>query len=150
MYGLLAKHRLPDDRSRAIFNINPEARWHDGEPVTADDVIFSHDPYHSPSLLSLHYADIVEIEAGSAPPRMIFSEGDSLSSPSPARCRSPALVGGRDFSRAILESPRERPYRVAGFEANRYVTYQRVEDYWGRSCRSIEGASMIAYAMTTI
>src|SRR3546814_12744784 len=42
MYGLLAETiEWPEDRSWIIFHLNPKARWHDGEPVTADDVIFS-------------------------------------------------------------------------------------------------------------
>src|SRR3546814_852234 len=42
MYGLLAETiEWPEDRSWIIFHLNPKARWHDGKPVTADDVIFS-------------------------------------------------------------------------------------------------------------
>src|SRR3546814_13345641 len=42
MYGLLAETiEWPEDRSWLIFHLNPKARWHDGKPVTADDVIFS-------------------------------------------------------------------------------------------------------------
>src|SRR3546814_1198025 len=42
MYGLLAETiEWPEDRSWIIFHLNPKARWHDGEPVTAADVIFS-------------------------------------------------------------------------------------------------------------
>jgi microcin C transport system substrate-binding protein len=139
MYGLLAESiELPDDRSWAIFNINPEARWHDGEPVTADDVIFSHEILTTDGhpFYRYYYADIVEIEKlGQRRLRMIFSEGDNLELPLIAG-QMPILPKhwweGRDFSRAILESPLgSGPYRVAGFEANRYVTYQRVEDYWG-------------------
>ncbi len=41
-YGLLAKSvRTPKDRSWVEFELRDEARWHDGEPITADDVIFS-------------------------------------------------------------------------------------------------------------
>ena len=32
---------MPDDRSWIAFNLRPEARWHDGQPVTVDDAIFS-------------------------------------------------------------------------------------------------------------
>ena len=34
---------MPEDRSWVAFNLRPEARWHDGQPVTVDDVIFSFD-----------------------------------------------------------------------------------------------------------
>ena len=43
-YGLLAESiEWPEDRSWVIFTLRPEARWHDGKPVTVDDVIFSLD-----------------------------------------------------------------------------------------------------------
>lgn len=42
LYGLIAESiEVPDDRSWVIFRLNPKARFHDGKPVTADDVIFS-------------------------------------------------------------------------------------------------------------
>src|SRR5262245_61428361 len=41
-YGLLAESiEVPDDRSWVAFSLRPEARWHDGKPITVDDVIFS-------------------------------------------------------------------------------------------------------------
>ena len=41
-YGLLAESmEMPEDKSWVIFNLRPEARWHDGKPVTADDVVFT-------------------------------------------------------------------------------------------------------------
>ena len=41
-YGLLAETiEVPADRSWVAFTLRPEARWHDGKPITADDVIFS-------------------------------------------------------------------------------------------------------------
>ena len=44
VYGLIAaSFEWPDDRSWVIFNLRPEARWHDGTTVTADDVVWSFD-----------------------------------------------------------------------------------------------------------
>ncbi len=41
-YMLIAESlEVPEDRSWVIFNLRPEARWHDGEPITVDDVIWS-------------------------------------------------------------------------------------------------------------
>ena len=41
-YGLLAESiEMPEDRSWVAFTLRPEARWHDGKPVTVEDVIFS-------------------------------------------------------------------------------------------------------------
>ncbi len=42
LYGLLAETvEWDDDRTFIQFNLNPSARWSDGQPVTPDDVIFT-------------------------------------------------------------------------------------------------------------
>ncbi|MCG8653801.1 MAG: ABC transporter substrate-binding protein, partial [Pirellulales bacterium] len=66
MYGLLAeKLEYPGDRSWAIFHINPNARWHDGTPVTAHDVVFSLDVLKTKGhpQFRFYYADIAGAEA---------------------------------------------------------------------------------------
>ena len=41
-YGLIAKSvEVPDDLSYVVFNLRPEGRFHDGKPITADDVVYS-------------------------------------------------------------------------------------------------------------
>jgi microcin C transport system substrate-binding protein len=46
MYGLLAESvEMPEDRSWAVFTLRREARWHDGKPVTPEDVVFSLDTW---------------------------------------------------------------------------------------------------------
>ena len=65
-YGLLAQSiELPDDHSWVAFNLRPEARFQDGTPVTAADVVFSFnilttkgDPQYA-----LYYADVAKAEA---------------------------------------------------------------------------------------
>src|SRR6478672_6853298 len=45
-YGLLAESvAYPDDFSSAIYRLRPNAKWHDGNPVTAEDVIFSFEAF---------------------------------------------------------------------------------------------------------
>ena len=45
-YGLLAEAlSYPDDFSSVSYRLRPEAKWHDGTPVTPDDVIFSFESY---------------------------------------------------------------------------------------------------------
>ena len=42
LYGLIAEYAdMPEDRSSITFFINPNARFHDGSPITRDDVLFS-------------------------------------------------------------------------------------------------------------
>lgn len=139
MYGLLAESiEVPEDRSWAIFTLHPEARWHDGAPVTVEDVVFSHQVLTSEGhpFFRHYYADILAIEEiGERRLRMTFSEGENLELPLIAG-QMPILPKhwweGREFGRSSLEPPLgSGPYRIADFEAGRQVTYERVEDYWG-------------------
>ena len=64
-YGLLAESiELPDDFSWVIFNLRPEARWHDGKPVTPEDVIFSFNALTTEGapIYRYYYANVVKAE----------------------------------------------------------------------------------------
>lgn len=139
-YGLLAESiEVPQDRSWAVFTLRREARWHDGRPVTVDDVIFSlgilkkqGHPFYR-----FYYQAIARAEpAGERKVRFTFARGDNRELPLIAG-QLPILPKHywerRDFSRTTLEPPLgSGPYRIAGFETGRYVVLERVRDYWGR------------------
>jgi len=139
-YGLLAESmELPEDRSWIIFNLRPSARWHDGRPVTADDVIFTFDIIRksgSPQY-QFYYADIDGVEKlGPLRVKFTFKPGENR--------ELPLIVGEqailprhywqeRDFSKTTLDPPLgSGPYRIQSLDAGRYIVYQRVGDYWGR------------------
>jgi microcin C transport system substrate-binding protein len=139
-YGLLAESiEVPQDRSWALFTLRREARWHDGRPVTVDDVIFSLEVLkkHGHPFYRFYYQAIAKAEpAGERKVRFSFAKGDNRELPLIAG-QLPILPRhyweGRDFSRTTLEPPLgSGPYRVAGFESGRYVVLERVRDYWGR------------------
>ncbi len=63
-YGLLAEAvSYPDDFSSATYRLRAEAKWHDGKPVTPEDVIFSFDAFkkNSPQLRA-YYRHVVKVE----------------------------------------------------------------------------------------
>lgn len=140
MYGLVAENiRVPEDRSWAEFTLREEARWHDGEPITVEDVIFSLNILREEGhpIYRQYYADVTAAEkTGPRKVRFTFSEGENL--------ELPLIIGQlpilpkhyweeRDFTRSDLEAPLgSGPYRVADFEPGRHVAYERVEDYWGK------------------
>lgn len=139
-YGLLAeKMEWPEDRSWIIFQLRPEARFHDGKPVTAADVV------HTFGLLTtkaapfwkFYYRDVKKVEALGTH-RVKFSFGATNN-------RELALIVGqmpvmpkhwwekRDFSAGTLEPPLgSGPYRVKSVQAGRSIVYERVKDYWGQ------------------
>ncbi len=138
-YGLLAEEiEWPEDRSWVIFHLRPGARWHDGKPVTVDDVIFSLDKLKSEGhpRYRFYYKSIERAEpVGPRSVRFVFSERGNRELP---------LIAGelsvlpkhywesRDFGATTLEPPlTSGPYRIADFEAGRYIVRERVPDYWG-------------------
>jgi microcin C transport system substrate-binding protein len=139
-YGLLAESiEVPKDRSWATFTLRREARWHDGRPVTPEDVIFSLEVLkkHGQPFYRFYYQAIVRAEkVGERRVRFSFKGDDNRELPLIAG-QLPILPKhyweNRDFTRTTLEPPLgSGPYRVAEFEAGRYVVIERLRDYWGR------------------
>jgi len=140
MYGLIAESiETPKDRSWVIFNLRPEARFRDGSPVTADDVIFSFDilVQKGKPFYRAFYGNVAKAEKlGANRVKFTFKPGENRELPlilGGLAVMSKAYWQGRDFARTTLEPPLGNgPYRVERFDAGRSVTYRRVEDYWAK------------------
>ncbi len=139
-YGLIAQSvQVPPDRSWVVFTLRPQARWQDGTPITADDVLFSFDVLRRQGRpqFRFYYQAVARVEKlGPLTVKFTFKPGDNR--------ELPLIVGqmpilprhywqGKDFSQTTLVPPLgSRHYRVASFEPGRNVVYQRVTDYWGK------------------
>jgi microcin C transport system substrate-binding protein len=138
-YGLLAESmEMPEDRSWITFHLRPEARWHDGRPVTADDVIFTFEVQlkQGTPQFRLYYASVDRVEKlDERSVKFVFKPGINRELPlivSEMVVLPKHYWEGRDFSKPTLEPPLgSGPYRVKAFEAGRWVIYERVKDYWG-------------------
>lgn len=138
-YGLLAESiDVADDRSSVAFTLRPQARWHDGRPVTAEDVVFSFRTLtDAHPLYKSYYAPVAKVEAeGERKVRFTFKPGDNHELPL-ILGQLPVLPKhyweGRTFSQATLEPPPgSGPYRIAAVDPGRSITYERVADYWGK------------------
>jgi microcin C transport system substrate-binding protein len=145
-YGLLAEAAAyPDDFSYVIYRLRAEARWHDGKPVTPDDVIFSFDALKKNSpMYSAYYRHIVKCEqVGERDLKFTFDMPGNRELPSIAG-EVPVLpkhwwegndLQGRkrDVTATTLEIPLgSGPYRIKEFVASRSVVLERVTDYWGK------------------
>lgn len=139
-YGqLAARMHMPEDRSWILFELREEARWHDGEPVTAEDVVFSFNAlvdWGIPFYRSF-YADVTAVEALDARRvKFSFREGTNREMPliiGQLRVLPAHYWEGRDFAATTLEPPLgSGPYRIAALEPGRSITYERVPDYWGQ------------------
>ena len=139
-YGLIAETmEWPDDRSWIIFNLREQARWHDGKPITADDVIWSFEMLISKGnpQYRFYYGSVERVEKlGERRVKFYFKERNNR--------ELPLIVGqipilpkhywqNRDFEKTTLEPPPgSGPYHVVDFEAGRFVVQQLVSDYWGK------------------
>ena len=139
-YGLIAESiEWPRDRSWVIFHLRPQARWHDGTPITAEDVAWSFETLVSQGnpQYRFYYSAVASAEAlDAARVRFTFSESNNR--------ELPLIVGQlpilpkhywatRDFGATTLEPPLgSGPYQIREFEAGRFTIRERIEDYWGR------------------
>ena len=137
---------LPADRLGVSFEINPAARWHDGRPVTAADVVWTFNALrqHGRPFYRSYYGDVTEVVAeGERRATFRFRSTEN---------RELALILGqmpvlpahwwasRDFTRPILEPPLgSGAYRIERFDAGRSIVYRRVEDWWARDIPSMKG-----------
>ena len=139
LYGLIAESvQVPPDRSWVIFTLRPEARFHDGSPITVEDVIFSIETLREKGRPNhrQYYSKVVEITRP-GPRQIKFTFG-------PERDRELPLIMGlmpiiskkyyadTDITKTTLEPPiGSGPYRIGHVDPGRSISYTRVHDYWG-------------------
>jgi microcin C transport system substrate-binding protein len=144
-YGLLADSvSHPDDYSAATFRLRAEAKWHDGKPVTPEDVIFSYDAFKkfSPQLGGSFLHVLKAEKTGDREVTFKFSSTGNRKLPQvmgqltilPQHWWEGSDSDGkkRDVGNTTLEPPLgSGPYRIKEFSAGRSIIYERVKDYWG-------------------
>ncbi|MGY2048195.1 extracellular solute-binding protein [Methylobacterium sp. JK268] len=145
-YGLLAEGvQVADDLGSVTYRLRPQARWHDGAPVTAQDVVFSFDilKQNNP-LYASYYHNVTKAEAvGEREVRFTFTEAGNRELPQivgqlpvlPQHWWTGKDAAGRprNPTETTLDVPLgSGPYRIAAVDAGRSVTFARVPDYWGR------------------
>ncbi len=139
VYGLIAERAaLAEDRSAITFHLRPEARFHDGEPIRAEDVVFSwqslRDHGRPNSRRTYSMVDRVEVHD---PLSLTFHlKPDIQNRELPLiLAMLPVLPRhyweGRDITRPTLEPPLgSGPYRIATVDRGQRITWERVPDYW--------------------
>jgi microcin C transport system substrate-binding protein len=139
-YGLIAETiEWPEDRTWVAFTLRPQARWHDGSPITVEDVIFTFDILKAKGApnYAFYYNDVLKAEKiGDRKVRFTFRDDTNK--------ELPLIVGQlqilpskwwatRDFEKVSLEIPMgSGAYKVDSFDAGRSITYRRVPDWWAK------------------
>lgn len=140
VYGLIAESaEVADDRKSVTFYLRPEARFSDGTPVTADDVVFSFETLKEKGhpLFSQMLRDVEKAEAlDPATVRYTFT-GDLVRDLPLTVAGLPVFsktyYTGKAFDETTLEPPLgSGPYLVDSFKQGRTITYRRNPDYWAK------------------
>lgn len=138
-YGLIAEAmHYPEDYSSVTFRLNPNARWHDGEPITVSDVIWSFEVQKEANpMYAFYYRNVVGAEETDE--REVTFRFDQANNRELPKIMGQLLVlpehwwtaPGRSASATTLEPPLgSGPYRLATHVAGRSVVYERVPDAW--------------------
>ncbi len=154
-YGLLAEAvSYPPDRSSVTYRLRATARWHDGKPVTPEDVVWSFEAFtkNSPGYAA-YYRHVKKAEKTGE--RDVTFHFDA-----PGNRELPQIVGQlpiqpkhwwegtdakgnkRDVTKTSLEPPlASGPYRLKEFSPGRTIVYERVDDYWGKDLNVMVGTN---------
>lgn len=142
LYGLVAKSvRRSADGLAYRFKLRPEARFHDGSPLTAEDVVFSLETLKGPKAHAIYRIALDKVLGATliAPDEVEFrfAPGRSRELPLVAAALpifSKAYYATRDFDAGTLESPLgSSGYRVDKIDVGRSITFRRVADYWAKN-----------------
>ena len=140
MYGLVAESiSLPEDRSWVIFKIRTEAKFHDGNPIRVEDVIWTLNTLKAKGhpFFKFYYGNIKTAEKISDNEVKFIFQGEQ-------NLELPLIIGQmkilskkyweNKFEGVLLESPiGSGPYRVKNFKAGRTIEFEKVDDYWGKN-----------------
>ncbi|EKF17533.1 extracellular solute-binding protein [Nitratireductor pacificus] len=147
LYGLLAESVIMDDeRSFAEFNLDPDAKWSDGEPVTPEDVIFTYEAYTEKGRppYSSRMAKIEKIEkTGDHSVRFTFN--DSADREFPLIVALTPIVPKHAFDIETFDQSTLKPvigsgaYRIDKVEPGTRITFVRNPEYWGEDVPSKRG-----------
>lgn len=152
-YGLIAEWiAYPDDFSSVTFGLRPEATFHDGKPVTPEDVVFSFtEQKRSDPRVGFYYQNVVKAEkTGEREVTFTFDK--------PGNRELPLIVGQlsivpkhfyegtndkgekRDLSKSTLEPPLgSGAYKIKSVDPGRRIVFERVKDYWAQNLPVAKG-----------
>ena len=148
VYPLLAeKFDLPEDKSYIGFILNKNARFSDGTPVTADDVVFSFNAIieKGAPIYRVYYADVDRVEKISNREIRFYFKPNTNNKELPFILSQFSIFSAKDFDKREFDRPTlhvplgSGPYVVKDFQVNKYVELQKNPNYWGKNLPSQRG-----------
>ncbi|HEY8875032.1 MAG TPA: extracellular solute-binding protein [Stellaceae bacterium] len=138
-YGLVAESiETAPDKLSVLYTLRKAARFHDGSPMTADDVVWTFDTLRQKGhpMYRSYYGDVTKVEQeGERGVRFHFKSAENRELPQ-ILGQMPVLSkkywADRDFTKTTLDPPLgSGPYKIESLDPGRSITYRRVADYWG-------------------
>ena len=147
--GLARKWEVSEDKREFTFYLNPLARWSDGKPVTARDVLWTFNAVMSPSNQT-GAAKVALQTFAATPPEIIddltikFTADEvhwrNLNAAGGFEIMPEHVFAGRDFNKTGSDFPVvSGPYRIAAFKEGVSLTLERRTNWWGRALDSSRG-----------
>ncbi len=129
----------PEDRSSVAFNLRPQAKWHDGSPITVEDVIWSFETLKAkgPPMYASYYVDVAKVEK-TGDRKVLFTFRDTTNHELPLILGQLPILPSkwwatRDFEKVSLEPAMgSSSYKVDAVDVGRSISYRRVPDWWAK------------------
>jgi len=141
-YGLIAETiEIPADKSWVAFNLRKQARFHDGSPITPEDVIFSFNTLRDQGapFYRAYYGNVSLVEkVGEHKVKFNFDLSQGINPELPLIIGQLPILSEkywqtREFDKTTLEPfLTSGPYKITALDPGRSVTYERVKDYWAK------------------
>ncbi|MEK9754261.1 MAG: extracellular solute-binding protein [Rhodospirillaceae bacterium] len=146
-YGELAEEvYMPENRSWVAFKLRKLARWHDGKPITPEDVIWTFNTLvkEGAPFYRFYYGNVKEVvKVGDDIVRFNFKPGENRELPlilGQVTVLPKHYWATREFNKTTLEPPLgSGAYRIKSFDAGRNIVLERVADYWGKDLATDKG-----------
>lgn len=140
VYPLIAeKFEFPEDRSYVGFILNKNAKFADGSPITADDVIFSFDALINKGapIYRVYYSDVDRVEKINEHHVRFFFKENTQNKELPLILSQFKIFPKKDWENREFDKPSLQiplgsgPYKISKFETGKYIVLERNRDYWG-------------------
>lgn len=148
VYPLIAeKFELPDDNSFIGFFLNKNAKFSDGSPLTADDVVFSYNALieKGAPVYKMYYSDVEKVEKINDYHVRFYFKKNIQNKELPLIVSQFKIFSKKDFENADFSKPPLQPklgsgpYKIKDFQLGKYVVLERNKDYWAKDLPSQKG-----------
>lgn len=138
--GLAKQWSIADDRKTFTFRIDEHARWSDGKPITAEDVLWTYDTImntnyltgvHKVPLESFHRPEVLESNVVRFTAREVHWR--NLGGAGSFTILPKHALEGKNFNKVHFEFPVvSGPYKIGKIKEGVFIQMQRREDWWAR------------------